>query len=1527
VITSRVRVLAVALAGLAILLSGLTVPATAATTSSLLAVDLTGVFADGDATRSPSRSVAVGTVSSGWKADGTVQTSNYGFDFTANCSTVGGASTCAALAGAGKTLYWHWDFGDGRTRTTNAPTPGAPVTYTKPGTYTVRVTVDNTPAGGAVPADAYAGTSELRVIVAPRFADADASNGTKKSPTNAESMWAVAALGLLEPCGVFLPTNGQALSNATPGDPGRALFCPKAPSVNAVKPGGTVAPFTTNGVTGTNCLASASACGLPANAWSNNGLAATATCTAACVTELTSRGFLNTSGQVVYRDDVCGDNRTAGRDRSAVRGTENGCVTYGDFLTGLGRALDSSKNSDNSAELPTAGACLSAAPRGAQRAYKLLSGAPAAANRPGLVRMCDLDAAITKAEAYALVAAATGTSLTNNTAFLSGFRDLASGSPLNSSTTYSTGQMGEVLSGAAESGAPIVGDIECADRADREEDQVSAGVCFNGGETLFRDEASRLLGWLVLGENARTSDTRAEISPGSAVTTSGKPVSVDVKAYVPAWYPTDANVTVSWTGGSALNTITCPTYTASVGASRTATLRCTFTGASETGQTGQTFTATVRDDQGGNQATATFRAIVSNDAPVINAPTFSDDDDEGKTMNIMVPIDEPQGGLVRVGVRSCLPAVDGGCVTSGNTFDRNGNKTRTTSSDTNPSTFSTFAATDVGTVRVRDVTASTARLVVDPHDLNNNGPFDFVVQVCDTGNSCTSRYVRPTYRPVNDKPRTLGLIAATSDETGVDVVLGGTDTDDTTQPGYPSSTAPIGQYMLCAIPAGWNAFWVDGGTVTAATAGAPSTTNRVRLIPQSGVAAGSYSLRYNVRDNGQGQTAGDYAWAGGAGNCSGELGEIQLTSTAVWPGTPISATITPSTAPAHTGTVTMNVSNLSPGAAITVNWGDGTTTGPVNTPNVRHVYTSGSDTNYAVTYSVTDAGQTYNGTAGNVFVRANHVSEPTFETNAYQGWTSTASPLATVAGSGRNNSVGLRVSDVGDVDVQNDVYFARGRVIAGESYQARLWIRSTAPRTTNVTLTETGGGANSTGSVTLQTGWTEVVRTIASANATGGSLTLSITGADEGADMFIDDVSVTGTLSAPLFASFSQAVLDSNPYAYFPITPDDTASSVTDASPNGHTAKSAGQYEVSKRSLVSGGKGSLELLEGDELTLPLGPDLAPKDGDQATVSFWTQKSASSSWALDTSSQRKTNLSVRNDPTDGLSLKTQEADARTSWDHIAPGRHQITAVLTTGDATKTRLFVDGNPLAVSFEDAQDVTADLSVDALRLSARADNSDPVVVDEVAVFAGALTDDAILRHYQAGAGPAAAAVAADRPTLTLSGAVVPPHDAKGSEDLVSVPADAADSYSVESVLEDKPSDGLLWTAGLAHADVVGKRVQVTTRDGAVYSSPLRGLNKLGHTAVMVTVRPSGVRVYVNGSPVPVDLVTPGQDVQDATGEFRWSDTVSAPAERLDDGAVVRVYDRPLTARSAQRHYTELVSKALVERSEKKAAAAAKKK
>lgn len=410
------------------------------------------------------------------------------YSFTATCNG-------AACATTGYT--YTWSFGDGAS-TTSTSSAGASHAYAAPGVYTATLTVSSSTGYG---------TGSVRVLVSPRFSDADASTNTAgdASPPDRAAIWTVAAYQIMTAC------RGATTSLGAPSQ-SRGAFC-VSPTPNP-QAAALSESSVTNGATGVSCLTAASLgpsyvlppyenCGLDPSAFLTLGSGASGnplnTCGSTCESALVAANQMSSGGALLLNTANCGDGWVAqqqGTNYSAIPGVENGCVSRGQFYQALVTALyggtptTGSPLSFSSSQLASAA---SACPGDAAS----LSGSPYAsyverAAALGLTTTwlgttsCDLNAPITKGEAYRIIAQATGTP---NATSCSGYRDLTDETLGHGAVTPDPQCLADLALVAT--GVPVVDSTTCVDGG--------GGTCFNPYDPLSRGGLATLLASLVNG--------------------------------------------------------------------------------------------------------------------------------------------------------------------------------------------------------------------------------------------------------------------------------------------------------------------------------------------------------------------------------------------------------------------------------------------------------------------------------------------------------------------------------------------------------------------------------------------------------------------------------------------------------------------------------------------------------------------------------------------------------------------------------------------------------------------------------------------------------------------------------------------------------------------------------------------------------------------------------------------------------------------------------------------------------------------
>lgn len=252
-----------------------------------------------------------------------------------------------------------WDFSNGTnpepvTGGGNGQTPELSTTRTwsEPGMHPVTVTVDTaTTTNGTT---GYGtGTATITTAVSPSFADVSAAADGQQ----AEAIWSVSAAKLMSPCRAWVPNS---TNNSTSSLVGQAEFCPQPLAGRTITSDQT--RILRNQVTGELCTLNDRACGVTADtkAVTSDGNP-TGACTGSCRTALITAGVINSDGTIAADYRRCQDNVTArttpgytgySSDIAVIRGTDPGCATYNDLLTGLVNAATDTNKAPTSLPSP-----------------------------------------------------------------------------------------------------------------------------------------------------------------------------------------------------------------------------------------------------------------------------------------------------------------------------------------------------------------------------------------------------------------------------------------------------------------------------------------------------------------------------------------------------------------------------------------------------------------------------------------------------------------------------------------------------------------------------------------------------------------------------------------------------------------------------------------------------------------------------------------------------------------------------------------------------------------------------------------------------------------------------------------------------------------------------------------------------------------------------------------------------------------------------------------------------------------------
>lgn len=339
-----------------------------------------------------------------------------------------------------------------------------------------------------------------------------------------EAIWATSALELFDVCRTAEGIDDTAVGREV----GRGLFCPepekpttltlpipfKDPETNQI-----ISPDS-NGITGDNCLDSPQACNLPKQYFGEDG---------ADTEALIADGFITSEGALIYNPLNCGDGWAAVKERDgswvAKPGTEDGCLTRGDWYNALINAVDGLA----AINLDLADSRLSAGPNACEgnieahrygdsflRAMGLGIAEPINEN-------CHIDLAVSKQEAYVSLNRVLGGRADGGCPAT--FKDLI-GDPNCAA-----------ISSAIDRGAPIVGNIGCGEEV---------GVCFNPYEPLNRVDGATLLAGLIVREvptiNSMQLNVWVNIDPTQVPV--NMPFTVYAEVDVPLTYI--GSVTIDW---------------------------------------------------------------------------------------------------------------------------------------------------------------------------------------------------------------------------------------------------------------------------------------------------------------------------------------------------------------------------------------------------------------------------------------------------------------------------------------------------------------------------------------------------------------------------------------------------------------------------------------------------------------------------------------------------------------------------------------------------------------------------------------------------------------------------------------------------------------------------------------------------------------------------------------------------------------------------------------------------------------------
>jgi hypothetical protein len=728
------------------------------------------------------------------------------------------------------------------------------------------------------------------------------------------------------------------------------------------------------------------------------------------------------------------------------------------------------------------------------------------------IRMCDTDTALTKFEAYELLAVAAKTTNVDSDS-AKAFRDLINPTlqaTADSTMTTTRSQIGGVLA----TGAPLVGSTQCADATTQSAGGNDPGVCFNGSDSLSRVDSARLLAHMVLGPANTGGAVVLDITVGKNPTPLGSPVSITATASVPAYYDAATSVNFSFPAGSTVSgTLTCPSGSVVVGTDRRASKTCLYTPTAVLGGTTVPISVTATSSQG-TSTTAAVGVVVSNTAPSLLTAGYSTSSRAEKTSayTIIVPWSDQERNPVTVGVRSCDPSKET-CVTTGNTFPQTG-KSRNLGSDTTPASFDNQANTETGLVSILSQTSRTINLTFTPDDSYANGDYNFVVQVCDTGGACSHRVYTDTRTPVNDPPVPTTLsTATTTTNSPVTFTLTGTDPQDTGRDGY---TSTLDAYQVTAMPSGTLEVSDGSGGWNSVTQNQTLTRNLLRWTPQVG--STSTSLTFKVHDAGD-PTPGTWSTATGTVILTNDLPDLGPTANLL---------VTPTNGGALATAVTADASGSTPSgayaiASYTYDWGDGSATGPQSGSAASHRYSNVNTSTYTITLTVTDVNAMTDTATYTYTSKRNFIANPTFEgplgsaTNRWAPSGGSTLSIDTPGHDGSSQALMIIGDGSGTCQVSESPYSLNGNSTTGV-HTLTLALKGLANGTgkvAQVTITEkdssgTTVGAPNTSSVTLTSAWQNDTLTYNLSNASNSlAIAVSVNGVLSGGPCAdIDDVSL-----------------------------------------------------------------------------------------------------------------------------------------------------------------------------------------------------------------------------------------------------------------------------------------------------------------------------------------------------------------------------------------------------------------------------------
>lgn len=674
---------------------------------------------------------------------------------------------------------------------------------------------------------------------------------------------------------------------------------------------------------------------------------------------------------------------------------------------------------------------------------------------------CDTDAALTKASYASMMAKALPVSSTpvNSQEVQAGFRDAEFDFELADNWAKLMGY-----------GIPLVGDLRCPDVAARTSNGLDPGQCINGFAAMTRTQVAQSSFPLLNQGQSSSSTLEVSLSSESSTITGANAASVAVTVTAPVYYPIGSEFQLT------SSSLVCPSNLVTLGESRTARTTCTWP--SPSGQLGAaTASLTATSTSTAQSATGSITFNVTNTKPLVPEITIAAGEGNDPTTAVAYVVD-PDGDSVRIGVRSCDPAREGGlCVTDDDPFAQTG-KDRTLTSDTAAGNFKSVAQTEVGSIRIESESSGRVTLRLNPYkdpetgESTTSGSWQFVLQACDVNDSCRSRLMTNVRTPAVKVPVAVSKTVLSEGEDVTFQLQGYTPASaasalnpnmlSVTWTALPSSN-DYGTLKVRELSA---STWSDAEVNTAYGANA-----LFKWVPT--VDGGTWNGKFTVT-----QSLAD-------GGLTSPESNVTFRNTSDPAAPQVVVVATPLEVVSKSQAVEIDASGTtytgSGELSYTFNMGNGVIVGPQATPILEYRYPQNSQGAYTVTVTVTSPKGKQGTATDTVNVLRNLLANPTFESGVTLGWN--AGNGSTVNRYQNNGSAsgpenGLSVSGAGSCSVTS----TGGKAVAGGN--------SAGGR---VTVYPGANGAGSTVTLTVrQESSTGQVLATTSDSATMGSVPLTL---------------------------------------------------------------------------------------------------------------------------------------------------------------------------------------------------------------------------------------------------------------------------------------------------------------------------------------------------------------------------------------------------------------------------------------------------